>query len=455
MRLVLLAAVLALTAGAVTVAIARDVPESGPAQDGSPAWYIYHAPTNVTPPVERPIPACADDAAKLCSDQPNATRTCLTKNIAMVSGQCKVALTAPPTEPFDQSHTPLCVHSPICSPSNGLGITARLNPDGVRDGNGGYIRVEWKSDPVNMGYTVEYPFTIPPGGGGAVAVAVDSKDNLWVFQRSPAGKPSLTKFSPDHKVLLAINDDVIGHQDKAHGMAIDSEDNVWICDENGETIKVVSPDGKLIRTLGVHGHRGDWDETKGQRLLWQPTSIAFAPNGDIYIGEGHANESPNDVGSDDPTNISGAARVIHLDKNANFINQWYGNITGPGKFFQVHGIAVDPRNGDVWIGDREEYRFVVYTADGQFVKTIQMRNLTCNISFDAHGDPWMGSGGDSQLLKIDRNGKVLGALGNGPGRGVGENGETGYIAFDSKGNVYTGSTGMDRVTVWMPPKKTG
>ena len=36
--------------------------------------------------------------------------------------------------------------------------------------------------------------------------------------------------------------------------------------------------------------------------------------------------------------MSGAARVIHLDKNANFINQWYGDITGPGKFFQVHGI---------------------------------------------------------------------------------------------------------------------
>jgi hypothetical protein len=65
----------------------------------------------------------------------------------------------------------------------------------------------------------------------------------------------------------------------------------------------------------------------------------------------------------------------------------------------------------------------------------------------------MGSGGDSQLLKIDRNGKVLGALGNGPGSGVGQNGETGYIAFDSKGAVYTGSTSAPRVTMWAPPKE--
>ena len=30
--------------------------------------------------------------------------------------------------------------------------------------------------------------------------------------------------------------------------------------------------------------------------------VAFAPNGDVYIGEGHADESPNDIGSDDPAN---------------------------------------------------------------------------------------------------------------------------------------------------------
>ena len=65
--------------------------------------------------------------------------------------------------------------------------------------------------------------------------------------------------------------------------------------------------------MGTKGRRGDWDEAKGQRLLWQPVMIAFAPNGDVYIGEGHANESPNDSESDDPGNNIGAARIIHLD----------------------------------------------------------------------------------------------------------------------------------------------
>ena len=65
--------------------------------------------------------------------------------------------------------------------------------------------------------------------------------------------------------------------------------------------------------------------------------VAFAPNGDVYIGEGHANESPNDTDSDDPANNIGAARIIHLDKNGKFINQWYGNEVGQGKFSSATG----------------------------------------------------------------------------------------------------------------------
>ena len=170
-----------------------------------------------------------------------------------------------------------------------------------------------------------------------------------------------------------------------------ANDNVWITDNGQATVMKLSPEGKLLMTIGVKDHRGDWDEAKGQRLLWQPVMVAFGPNGDIYIAEGHANESPNDVDNDDPTNNIGAARIIHLTADGKFIDQWFGDEVGQGKFDSTHGMAVDPTNGDVWIGDREQYRIVVYTGDGKFMKTLLMRNLVCALNFDHKGNPWMAS----------------------------------------------------------------
>ena len=322
-----------------------------------------------------------------------------------------------------------CARSPICAWSRGRDVISHelRKPD--------------------LGFTYAYPFTLPEGSmGGVSAVALNSKGHLFAFQRNPEGKPQLFEFDQSHKLVRAIGDDVIGHQNKAHGMAIDAEDNIWICDENGDTVMKLSPQGKVLLTLGVRGQRGDWDEDKGQRLLWQPLAIAFGRNGDVYIGMGHANESPNDTDKS-PTNRSGAARVLHLDKNGKFIGQWFGNNAGQGHFSMVHGLAIHPSNGNVYIGDREEYRIVVYDASGKFVKTIQMRNLVCGLYVDPHGQLWMATGQDGQIFKIDWDGKVLGAIGNGPGRGEGQFVESNYMAMDAQGNLYSGDTSVGRITM--------
>lgn len=434
------------TAVLVCAVFAREMPQSGPASDGSPAWFLERA-SDIH--VHDYAAMCTSDVAKFCagkSGQP--LRTCLSANKARVSERCQTGLAMPWQEGgFDTSRTPKCAHSILCA------ARPADNPGGLNSGAGIVERVQWKSDLPNLGYKAIYPYELPPGGGGATAVSMDSKGNLWVFQRVPPGMPELFKFGPDHKLLLSLGDKELGaHQDKAHGIRVDAQDNVWISDANGATVKKISPDGKLLLTIGVHGHPGDWNEALGQRYLWQPLAVAFAKDGSVYIAQGHANESPNDVGSADPTNRSGAARILHLTSEGKFIAQWYGNSAGPGKFSQAHDVAVDPENGDVWIGDREEYRLVVYTAEGRFVKTVQMRNLTCNVAFDAQGNLWIGTGQDGQLLRIDRNGKVLGAVGNGRGWGYGQVSETAYITWDRSGNMYTGATGQDRITEWVMPK---
>lgn len=383
--------------------------QSQPAHDGTPAWHLgpsFPDPTGFT----------LVDADGTVHVIPREERRALTGGGGRVPGG---------------DAGPSCSHSIVCGRKNGFARSA-------------LARVEWDQ---TMGYKFSYPYVVPKGIGGIPSVALDSKGYLWVFKRSPAGTVQLMKFDPNHKLVLQVPESVIGHQDKAHGMNVDKDDNVWITDNGQATVMKLSPEGKLLMTIGVKGHRGDWDEAKGQRLLWQPVMVAFGPKGDVYIAGGHANESPNDVDNDDPTNNIGAARIVHLSADGKFINQWFGDEVGQGKFDSTHGLAVDPKNGDVWIGDREQYRIVVYTGDGRFVKTLQMKNLVCALNFDREGNPWMASGQDGQFLKLNHDGKVLGAVGNGMGIGTGQFTEASYWSFDPHDNLIAGDTSVGRVTV--------
>ena len=110
-------------------------------------------------------------------------------------------------------------------------------------------------------------------------------------------------------------------------------------------------------------------------------------------------------------------------------------------------------SGDVWIGDREDYRIVVYSGDGKFLRTMQTRNLVCALNFDRHGNPWMASGQDGQFLKLTRDGKVVGAIGNGMGIGPGQFIEASYWVFDTDDNLWAGDTSVGRVTKMLAPKK--
>jgi DNA-binding beta-propeller fold protein YncE len=394
-----------LALGTAAAAAATMPPREGPAENGSPAWFLQ--------------PSSTDPAGHTAVNDEGR-------------------ITVHPHVTGDETFTSFrCTGSTVCQ--NRFGPN-RLTLD----------RVQWRQ---TMGYDFAYPIHLPPGDGGPPSVGIDSKGNIWVYQRKAPGHPQLFKFDRNYKLVLTVGEDVIGHQDKPHGMAVDGEGNAWICDINGATVQKISPDGKLLQTFGVKGHRGDWDEAKGQRYLWQPIAIAFAPNGDIYIGQGHGNESPRDVDSDDPTNVMGAARVLHLDRSGNFIGQWFGDETGQGKFDQVHGLAVDPKTGDVWIGDREQYRIQVYNAEGKFLRTILTRNLSSTVGFDANGNPWMATGQDGQVLKLDRSGKVIGAVGNGMGIGPGQFIEAAYFAFDASGNIFVGDTSTGRVTELVAPRK--
>jgi sugar lactone lactonase YvrE len=163
--------------------------------------------------------------------------------------------------------------------------------------------------------------------------------------------------------------------------------------------------------------------------LNEPNGIATGRNGDIFVVQGHTpGQTPGAKG--DP-------RVLKFDKDGKFIKSWGGKGTGPGKFEVAHGIAIDAK-GLLWVADRENERIQIFDQDGAFVKELKYAGLPCALSIGSQYI-YMVNGFAGQLLRLDLNGKVLGAVGK-PGKGVGEFGEAHAISVSPKGAVWVADT---------------
>jgi sugar lactone lactonase YvrE len=180
-------------------------------------------------------------------------------------------------------------------------------------------------------------------------------------------------------------------------------------------------DGKTLMTIGTRGEAGEWNEATGSRKLNQPNDVVIAPNGDIFIAQGHT-PGPN-----------GDARVLKFDKDGKFIRSWGGKGAAPGQFQVAHGIAIDAK-GLVWVADRENQRMQVFDQDGTFVREIKYKGLPCSLDIGRQYI-YMVNGFAGQLLRLDLNGKVLAAIGK-PGKGPGEFGEAHMIAVSQKDEIY-------------------
>jgi hypothetical protein len=60
---------------------------------------------------------------------------------------------------------------------------------------------------------------------------------------------------------------------------VDPEGNVWVVDAPGQVITKMNAAGHTLMTLGTRDKRG-----KSATQFYLPTDIAFAPNGEFYIG---------------------------------------------------------------------------------------------------------------------------------------------------------------------------
>lgn len=261
------------------------------------------------------------------------------------------------------------------------------------------------------------PVSLPAGitMGATASVAFDPNGHLYVLTR---GETTFFEFNPDGSYVRSFGNKLFT---RSHGLRIDRDGYLWATDVSSHIVVKLNHDGETLLTLGTRGEAGEWNEAAGSRKLNQPNDVAIAANGDVFVVQGHT-PGPN-----------GDARVLKFNKDGTFIKSWGGKGNAPGQFQVAHGIAIDAK-GLLWVTDRENQRVQIFDQDGTFVRAIKYKGLPCSLDIGRDAI-YMVNGFAGQLVKMDLDGKVLGALGK-PGKGPGEFGEAHMIAVSPKGEVY-------------------
>jgi sugar lactone lactonase YvrE len=297
------------------------------------------------------------------------------------------------------------------------------------------------NDPPNPYRTVENWVKLPDERkwGQTISIDVDTDGkSIWVFERCGGTScdgsdiAPILKIDESGKVVKSIG---AGMFVFPHGLHLDRDGNVWVTDGRGKGGKghqvfKLSPDGKVLMTLGKAGVTGDGPDTFNS-----PSDALVAPNGDIFVADGHGGD----------TN----ARIVKFAKDGTFIKAWGKKGAGPGEFNVPHRLAMDS-SGRLFLADRSNSRIQIFDQDGKFLAEWKQFGRPSGVFIDKNDMIYVADSesnnaqnpGFKRGLRIGsaKDGKVTAFIpdpepvkeGTGPGTGSAAEG----VAADAAGNVY-------------------
>jgi sugar lactone lactonase YvrE len=270
--------------------------------------------------------------------------------------------------------------------------------------------------------------------GSTIGVDIDRDGkSVWVYVRCGGGTcqnskiAPVMKFDPTGKLVAAFGSGLVNDP---HGFYVDRDNNIWLTDFRGKdgkghTVLKLSPDGKVLMTLGKPGVAGDGPDTFNS-----PTDVLIAPNGDIFVADGHGAQ----------TN----ARIVKLSKEGKFIKAWGKEGKTPGEFDVPHGLGMDSQ-GRLFVADRANNRIQIFDQDGKFLAEWKQFGRPSGVFIDKNDIIYVADSqssdktnpGFKQGIRIGsaKDGKVTAFIQETVDVGALEG-----VAADDSGNVYGGYT---------------
>jgi len=276
----------------------------------------------------------------------------------------------------------------------------------------------------------------------AAAVGVDSKDRVYVFNR---GEHPMIVFDREGNFLRSWGEGIFP---RAHGITMGPDDTIYCTDDEDQTVRKCTLEGKVLLTLGISGKPAPF---MSGHPFNRCTHIALDPQTeDIYVSDGYGN-----------------ARVHKYSPDGKLLFSWGESGTGPGQFNIVHNICTD-RDGYVYVADRENHRIQVFDSNGRFETQLINMARPCGLFIDNGAEQlcYVGELGVAiasnkdapglgpRVTIMNLKGEVLARLGDvGSGEAPGQFIAPHGLMIDSHGDLYVGEVSWTNTGRFLDPPR--
>jgi hypothetical protein len=271
--------------------------------------------------------------------------------------------------------------------------------------------------------------------GSSAGIEIDPTDgNIWAYERCGAGALQGDEISCDTNLVDPIfkfdrnTGEVLANFGKGlmmtpHGIHVDAQGNVWVTDfaanaagTKGHQVHKFSPDGKLLMSLGTAGKAGS-----GPDQFNQPNDVITAPDGSIFVSDGHSGQGMTSNEAMEKGRASGAtARIIKFSPDGTRLKEWGSIGVRHGEFRTPHAMAFDSM-GRLWVVDRGNHRLEIFDQEGNYLESRYMYGRISGIFIK-----------DDMVYAIDS-----------------ESSPTNHVGW--RNGIRIGPVGEDRITAFIPP----
>jgi DNA-binding beta-propeller fold protein YncE len=240
------------------------------------------------------------------------------------------------------------------------------------------------NQPVGRGFT--YPYD----------TAFSSDGRMFVLNRERQMTPRGTRIQ-----VCTFDEEWLGEFGEGNGtgdnqfmvpvaIAFDSNDLLYVTDEELNEVKVFESDGNFVRRWGSSGHNGSG--------LGGPSGLAIDRDDNLFVAERDRN------------------RVHKLTSDGESILTWGEKGVGDGQLNQPWGVSLDSE-GNVYVADWRNDRIQKFTAEGEFLAAFGepgdgdgQLNRPSSVAVDGEGFMYVADWGNERVQVFEPDGAFHEAL---------------------------------------------